>query len=187
MSERRRRKNPRFLKETSDRSGFDSWSQSREGNFLKQWTGIKQSGLLIEPIEFDMPPPSNRSLGGADISGTPRANGEVINIDSSSVAQVQYVNTASQIYLTQQIAIYIAGSNSNITLSSATQVAQGGSNQVIAIMCVDSGVTVVNGNGLTLNTSSYYMDSGAILNLIYNGSTWQETSRSHMYYSLGAL
>ena len=186
MSERRRRKNPRFLKETSDRSGFDSWSQNKEGNFSKQWTGIKQSGLLIEPTEFDMPPPSNKPLGGADISGIPRNNSEVINIDSSAVAQVQYLNTASQINLSQQIAIYISGSNSAVTLSK-TQIVSGGSNQIIAIMGVGSAVTLINGSGLTLNTSSYYMDSGAILNLIYNGSTWQETSRSHQYYSLGAL
>lgn len=186
MSERRRRKNPRFLKETSDRSGFDSWSQSRDGNFTKQWTGIKQGGLLLEPVEFDMPPPSNKSLGGADISGTPRANGEVINMDSSQVAQVQYLNTASQINLTQQIAIYISGSNLAVTLAS-TQIVSGGSNQVIAIMGVGSGVTLINGSGLSLRTSSYYMDSGAILNLIYNDSTWYETSRSHQFYSLGAL
>lgn len=185
MSERRRRKNPRFLKETSDRSGFDSWHQTKEGNFVKDWQGIKQNGLLIEPEEFDMPPPSNRPLGGADISGSPRANGEVVNIDSSSAAQVQYLAASTKINLTSQIAIYISGSNSAVTLTANPQLAAGGSNQVVSIMCVGSSVTLRDGNGLSLLQDYYSMNSGAILNLIYNDTTWKETSRSHLYYSLG--
>ena len=188
MSERRRRKNPRFLKEKSDRSGFDSWHRTDKGDFVKDWVGIKQGGLLLEPEEFDMPPPSNKPLGGADISGIPLASaGTVGYIYPSQEAQVQYMTTASQVTLRDQIAMYVSGSNTAVILASNPQVVSGGSNQCIAILGVGSGVTFVNGNGLSLRTSSFTMDSGAILNLTYNDTTWYETSRDHMYYSLGAL
>lgn len=116
MSERRRRKNPRFLKETSDRSGFDSWSRNREGNFSKKWTSVKQSGLLLEPEEYDMAPPSNKPLGGADISGSPRANSLTTDIPSDSQYITTYLVNTAQVEIINQSPMMITGSNNTVTI-----------------------------------------------------------------------
>jgi hypothetical protein len=189
MSERTRKKNPRFLKETSDRSGFDNWSRNDEGSFHKKWQSIKQGGLLIEPEEFDMPPPSKKPLGGADVSGIPRPNSDTTDIPPGSDYIVQYLVAASQIQLNDQSPIMISGSNSAITLSSNPMIVSAGSNQFISILGVGSSVTIQNGNGVSLtNSKTITIDSGAILNLRYDqdSTTWYETSRDHQYYSLGA-
>lgn len=120
MSERRRKKSLRFLKETSDRSGIDNWHRNDEGSFTKEWQSVKQSGLTLEPEEFDMPPPSNKPLGGADISGEPRVNSDTTDVPASSVSQVQYLSDISQVALSSQSPILIAGSNKSVTIGRYT-------------------------------------------------------------------
>ena len=170
MSERRRRKNPRFLKETSDRSGFDNWNYDGE-TFHKKWQSIKQGGLTLEPEEFDMPPPSKISLGGADISGTPRANEYVINVDSSVASQVQYINSASTINMNSKWNPVMIG-GSNIATSFYGNIVQGSSDQIMNILCVNSGVILYNSSSLILNQSpisnaAYTMNSGSMIQILY--------------------
>jgi len=187
MADRRRKKNQRFLKETSDRSGFDNWSYDGK-SFQKKWTATKQKGLTIEPEEFDSPPPSNRPLGGSDISGTPRANPESISPLSSSLPSVQYLSASSTITYRDYPYTAICGSNQAVTLTSDPKIAAGGSNQVLTLMGVGSSVTLTTGNGIVLNgNKSFTMDSGALMVLVYQNTAWYEKSRSHMYASLGEL
>lgn len=191
MSERQRRRSLRFLKETSDRSGFDNWERNREGTFKKVWQSIKQGGLKLEPSEFDMPPPSKKSLGGADISGEPRANWDDTDVPSGCSITVQYLAVDSQV--TQSLndgeVAYITGSNGNVTLTSDPQFVAGASNQIMTVIGVGSNVVLTSGNGLALRTSTFLMDSGAILNVLYDkeNTQWVELSRSHMTRSYGGF
>lgn len=191
MSERRRKKNLRFLKETSDRSGFDNWHRNDEGSFTKEWQSIKQSGLTLEPEEFDMPPPSNKPLGGADISGESRLNSTTTDVPPESVQQVQYLTATSTISVpNSDLPILITGSNSAVELSSNPKIAAGLSNQIIGVKCVGSGVTLTHGDGIFLHAQKpFSMISGAIMTLVYNSSTsmWYEASRCHELQSLGGL
>jgi len=171
MSERRRRKNPRFLKETSDRSGFDNWSRTDEGNFVKKWQSVKQGGLLLEPDEYDTPPPSNRPLGGADISGSPNPAGDSYAVPTESQYQVQYLSSSSQITMQEQSPIMITGSNSAVSLGNAGVIASSGSNNLVSLLCVGSNVplqsynvfvdsettpkTVTDTNYVELDTNNY--------------------------------
>lgn len=191
MSERRRKKSLRFLKETSDRSGFDNWHRTEEGTFTKEWQSIKQGGLTLEPEEFDMSPPSNKPLGGADISGTPRQDSETTSVPVGSQQQVQYLTASSFISVSDSdLPILITGSNSAVTLVSSPKIASGLSNQIIGIKCVGSGVIITHGDGVFLHAKkTFNMTSGAIMTLVYDASTsmWYESSRCHELQSLGGL
>ena len=106
-----KRKDSPWLKETSDQSGFDNFD--RLGN--KKWRSIKQNGLTIAPDEFDTPPPSTRSLGGADITGSPRANSLTTTIPSVSQVPVNYLTDTTQIPVNPSFdSIQIVGSNQTV-------------------------------------------------------------------------
>ena len=185
-------RNKRYKKRVSDRSGFD---------YLEREL-IKQGGLLVGPDEYDTPPPSNISLGGEGDSTIPtdaRTDYTSWATDSSQLTVVQYVTTASSIStykrydksgqrnFNQEI-VYIAGSNSTMTLASNPQVAASMEGDRCTIESVGSAVTLVDGNGLSLR-KEFRMDSGALINLYYTtgGSVWNEVSRSHKTKSLGEL
>lgn len=174
----RKRKDSPWLKETSERSGFDNFD--RFGKHL--WYGIKQNGLLIAPEEYDTPPPSTKSLGGADISqGNLRPNSNSTAVPSSTAPQIQYITAAGGISLNNtQPWLMVVGSNENINISANPQVQLGVQGQVIAIQCVGSSITLEDGNGLDLIAGqAFVMQSGSIIDLICNrtDNLWVETSR----------
>ena len=180
----RDRRKSKYLKETSQRSGFDNWDFDSK-TFHKRWESIKDKSVLVAPDEHDEPPQSTKSLGGADIVNSgQRPNADTTTTPSSTQEVIHYISAAGGITIPSTWSsgsrFLIVGSNSAITLTANPQVVAGLSNQTIALMCVGSSVTLVNSNGLILR-NRFTMDSGAILNLIYNSTTsvWYETSRGH--------
>lgn len=172
------RKQSPWLKETSQRSGFDNFDRFGK----KRWRGIKQNGLLIAPDEFDTPPPSTNSLGGADINqGDIRTNWDSTSVPSVSAQQIQYVTASGGIRLNNsQPWLLVTGSNQAITISANPQVELGAQGQVLAIQCIGSTITIQDGNGLDLaGGQAFVMLSGAIIDLICNrtDNLWVETSR----------
>ena len=173
---RTRRKHTLWLKETSDKSGFDNFAYDGV-TFHKKWTSISQNGLTIAPDEFDTPPPSTKPLGGADITGTPRADSLTTDVTSASAITIQYVTAAGGIASSLVPLIYVAGSNTAIDISANPQVSAGRAQQIMGIQCVGSNITLDDGTGLALIADrQFVMTSGSIINLIYNnGAT--ETMR----------
>ena len=185
------RRKSRFLKETSQRSGFDNWDFDGE-TFHKRWEGIRQNNLTIAPEEFDNPPPSTKPLGGADINRAGQRPG-YLSTDTPTATQevTHYVNGAAitiPANWSSGLRFLIVGSNLATTVTANPQIIAGLSNQTIALMCVGSSVTFVNSNGLILRRR-YTMNSGDILCLVYNSTTavWYETSRGTEGASQGAL
>jgi len=77
-----RRKRDRFLKETSERDGFDNFDYRGK----KKYTLFRDNGVKIAPTEIDVPPPSNKSLGGeGDISGDPRVDSDFTTDDAETI------------------------------------------------------------------------------------------------------
>jgi len=175
----RNRKNTTWLKETSDQSGFDNFRFDGT-TFHKKWTSITQRGLTIAPDEFDTPPPSTKSLGGADISGSPRANSLTTTVPSGHDITIQYVTAAGGITASQASTIYVTGSNTAVNISANPQVSAGRGQQIMSIQCVGSNITLDDGNGLALIAGQQFiMNSGSIFNAMFSGTDnlWHETSR----------
>lgn len=198
MAERGVRKGDRFRWWISDRSGFQfgfSPLTSRPNAYFREdGRPVRDNGIQVSPDEFDQPPPSTKPLGGEGEIGTGARDNSSFAVDANvysippeSIIGVQYLTTGSQItWNDENVPIYISGSNQEVSLSSNPQVAAGTTNKQISLMCVGSSVTLSNGNGLSLNTTSYVMNSGSILNLFY-GTGWFETSRGTLYGDLGAF
>jgi hypothetical protein len=175
------RRDKRYKKRDSERSGF---------TYLERQL-VKDEGVLVGPDEFDSPPPSEEPLGGeGDIShGNTRADYTSI-VDSQNLIRVVYVTSATTIPYEQKVYtsgesinngyFYIVGSLGNVELATNPQISTGKQSDKLTIECVGSSVTLVNGSGLNLRGVAV-MDSGFIMNLIYNqtDSLWYETSRSH--------
>jgi hypothetical protein len=187
----------RFLKETSQRSGFDNFD--RFGN--KRWTGIKdvrsgvksagqQGTVLVSPEEFDTPPPSEESLGGADISGTPRTNSDTTDIPIGSEKVVLVITAAGGINLNQEPVVLFAGTNASINISANPQISRGKATQIKAFQCVSNEVILDDGDGLAMaGSKAFVMTSGSIWNAMYDGTDnlWRELSRGIEHGSLGDL
>jgi len=198
MAERGVRKGDRFKWWVSDRSGFQFGflPLTSPPNAYSREDGrpVKDNGIQVSPDEYDQPPPSTKPLGGEGEIGTGARDNSSFATDSNvyltppeSLPVVQYLTATSRIAPNpNNLPIYIAGSIASITLSSNPQVVSGTTNQQITLMCVGSSVTLINGNGLALRTSSYTMSSGSLINLFY-GTGWSETSRGTLYGDLGAL
>ena len=185
------RRKSRFLKETSQRSGFDNWDFDGE-TFHKRWEGIKQNNLTIAPSEYDDPPPSTKPLGGADINRAGQRPGYLSTDTPTATQETTHYVSGGAITIpanwSSGLRFLIVGSNQATTVTANPQVVAGLSNQTIALVCVGSSVTFVNSNGLILRRR-YTMNSGDILCLVYNSTTavWYETSRGTDGTSQGAL
>lgn len=179
----------RFKKRDSDRSGFTH----------KEVELLRDKGSLVSVDEYDTPPPSDKSLGGeGEVSpGDVRANSTSYETPTENQMKTYYLTTASTIpgipsmadlnNIAMQNWIYVSGSNSAMVLASNPQVGAGALHeQTLIIQCVDSGVTLINGNGLSLR-KGFQMSSGSILNLIYSKTDglWHETSRGQENTSIG--
>lgn len=168
-----------WLKETSERSGFDNFDYRGK----KRWSGVKQDGRTIAPDEYDTPPPSSRPLGGADISGSPRANSLTTTTPTGNDYSIQYVSAGGGIRLNSEPWIRMVGSNQAITISANPQISLGSPQQVKAFECVGSSILLAEGNGLSLaGSANFYMNSGSIITMICDRTSnlWRETSRTNM-------
>ena len=197
MAKPRSRDSGRFRIYVSDRSGFEFGFQpiTSKPNAYTRESGkpVQDLNVKVAPNEFDTPPPSKKSLGGeGDISnGNVRANADfaipsnAFIVDSTNVVVVAATDS---IAWNQYPWTSIAGSAASQTLSSNPQVARGQQDQQITLMCVSNQITIITGNGLTLRTPTFQMNSGDIIGLMYQSSntTWFETSRSTLYSDRGA-
>lgn len=187
MAIQRPRRKSRFLKETSERSGFDNFDGLTG---VKRWESISDKGVKVAPDEYDMPAPSSISLGGADISGQPRTNDDTTDIPSVSSQVILNVTASGGISINKEPFILITGSAQAVNITANPQISRGRATQIIGIKCVGSDVTLEDGSGLALHAGrTFVMDSGAIINLIYDGTDnlWREISRSHEMKNLGEL
>ena len=168
-----------WLKETSERSGFDNFDYRGK----KRWTGVKQDGRTIAPDEYDTPPPSSRPLGGADISGSPRQNSTSTDTPTANNYAVQYVTALGGIALTNEPWLRCVGSNTAVDIASNPQISLGEQGRYIAVECIGSSITLEEGNGLSMaNSSLFQMNSGSIITFFCDrtANLWRETSRTTM-------
>jgi len=177
----------KYLLRDSDRSGF---THQNIELFL-------DNGVLVGGDEIDAPPPSNKMYpdeGGVS-PGDVRSN--PTDYSQQVATQVQYLAAASQINLNHQVdnagaytfnksIVYVAGSNSTITLSSNPQIVASYQQDFLTLQGVGSSVILSNGRGLRLYSSLLRLDSGSMVTFIYDstGGVWCETSRMNPNFAL---
>ena len=165
----------RFLKFTSNRSGFDGM---RIGM-------VKDGPFIVNPDEYDQPPPSKLSLGGEG----DRAVGQPANlafvIASASAPttdiRVQVLLASSQINpSTTDPWIRISGSGGSVDLTSNPQMTAGRQGQIQTIQCTSNNVTIDDGTGFDLGVQGVFnMGSGAVLTCVFTTANilWFEIYR----------
>lgn len=190
----RQRKSKRYLLRDSDRSGFT----------YRYVEMINDKGFLVGGDEFDAPPPSNRLYPGeGDVSpGDVRQNYLSYATPSGMGVSLQTVTPSGGINLYFQpdnsnfeirnpISAWeqITGASALTVITKNPQIAAGQDGDKITLECVGSTVVISNNSGVRLYTSHYRMESGALLNLIYNSSDslWHEMTRGNRAGLLGAF
>ena len=174
-------KKKRYLLRDSDRSGFT----------FRDIELVNDKGFLVGPDEFDAPPPSDKLYPGeGDVSpGETRSNWDSYTAVNERPTQI--VNPSDQINLVFQkdnsnfdiknplALFYVAGVSSQTVLTSNPQIPAGDHGDQISVKCTSNNLVLSNGNGLRLYTNIINMDSGYLVNLIYNATDglWCETSR----------
>lgn len=174
-------KQKRYKLRDSDRSGFT----------FKEIELVKDGSLLVGPDEYDSPPPSRASTGS---EGELNRAGIRANWESYEAVEERqtYLVTAGGGILFPTVPdsqgksdpnnawVYVAGASATINISANPQISSGRQNSIITVQCVSNNVILEDGNGLSLRRV-FNMDSGSIINLIYNATDnlWYETSRSH--------
>jgi hypothetical protein len=177
----------KYLLRDSDRSGFTHRNVEL----------FNDNGHLVAGDEIDAPPPSNRLYpdeGGVSF-GDVRSNPTDYSNQTPSVTQVlastsqinlnHGVDNAGQ-YTYNKSIVYVAGSNSAVTLTSNPQIVPSVQSDLLTIQGAGSSVTLVNGNGLRLYSNSLRLDSGSLVTFFYDatGGLWCETSRMAPNFAL---
>jgi len=177
-------KKKRYLLRDSDRSGFT----------YKEIELVNDKGFLVGGDEFDTPPPSNRLYPGeGDISpGFTRQDSTSYQTPSGLGKLTQVVTPAggisliffpdnSNFQIRNPISAweYIVGTANNTVITKNPQLTAGQQNDKVCLECVGSSVVITNARGIQLYTPVFNMNSGDLLNLIYNATNnlWYETSR----------
>lgn len=180
-------KKKKYLLRDSDRSGF-TFNQSEL---------FYDNGSLVGGDEFDAPPPSNRLYpdeGGVS-PGDVRTNyTSYANVNPSIV---QTVTTASTININKLVdnagnytyiksIVYVNGSANNINIASNPQISASNNGDFLVVQGAGTSFILSNGRGLRLYTKTIQMNSGTMLNLIYDATNglWCETSRMEQNFSL---
>jgi len=175
-------KKSKYKLKDSDRSGFT----------YKEIDLVKDKGSLVGPDELDMPPPSNKPTGGEGIVLNPDARINSTSYAALNSRTTQLVNSSNGITfldpsdsqnkfdLNNQW-FYVAGVTAITNIVSNPQISAGYQNAVITLQCVSNRIILENSSGLVM-PRLFDMDSGAILNLIFNATDnlWHEVSRSHI-------
>ena len=175
-------KQKRYKLKDSDRSGFT----------FKEIELVKDNGSFVGPGEFDSPPPSRQSTGG---EGEMDRSGIRANWDTYSEVDVRptYLVTSGGGIIFPTIPdsqgksdpnnswVYVAGATASVDITKNPQISAGRQNSIFTVQCVSNNIIIENGSGLSLR-SLFNMNSGSIINLIYNATDnlWCETSRSHV-------
>ena len=190
MARQPNRKGGRFRIYESQRSGFEYGFQpitSPPNNYTREsGKPVLDNGIEVAPSEFDSPPPSKKSLGGADIGSGARSDSnfdtpsDVYVIPPESVKLIIYVNSSTSIAWNTRPIVYVVGSNASQVMAVNPQLIRGQQGQQISLECVGSSITLLNGSGITVdfNKNRVLMESGGIANFLYNAtdSTWHMTS-----------
>ena len=167
---------PRFLLFNSDRSGFKGFKIGM----------VKDGPFTVFPEEYDVPPPSKKSLGGeGDISMGEARSGPFtlggIATPSGYDNPTVYLSGDGQISPSfTHPWMRLTGSNAAITITASPQIIAGAQNQLLALQCVDSSFTISNGTGVSLMGSGrLIMTSGVSVVLFYStaNNVWNEASR----------
>lgn len=180
-------KQKRYRLRDSDRSGFT----------YREIELVKDKGSLVGPDEFDAPPPSNQSTGGEGDMDRSGIRADWDSFDQVNFRPSQTVSPSGGITFNlipdsagkndpNNQWVYISGVSAQTVVTVNPQVSRGRQNSIMTIQCVSNSVVLRSGSGLALNRL-FNMDSGAILNIIYNATDnlWHETSRSHIERNLG--
>ena len=167
----------RFLKYISDRDGFYGF---RIGM-------VKDGPYVVFPEEYDVPPPSKKSLGGeGDIAvGEARSGGFTIG---GIATPSGYDNPTVYLTGSGQISpsfthpwMRVSGSNNAVTVTANPRIIAGAQSQILTLQCVDSSITLSNGNGIaTMGSSILVLSSGMSATFVYNTggvAAWYEASR----------
>ena len=182
-------KKKRFLLKDSDRSGFT----------YKNVELFLDEGSLVGGDEIDSPPPSKRLIAAeGDVSpGDTRINYTSYSLPANLEPVVQTVTTASTISLNHQVdnagnytyiksTVFVNGSASGVILDSNPQIALSSHGDRLTLQGAGTSFVLQNTNGLSLYTSYLQIDSGTVVNFIYNAtdSLWHETSRMNPNFAL---
>jgi len=175
-------KQSKYKLRDSDRSGFT----------FKEIQLVKDKSSLVGPDEFDMPPPSNKPTGGEGIVLNPDARINSTSYAALNSRTTQLVNSSNGItfldpYDSQNKFdinnqwFYVAGLTATTNIAANPQISAGYHNAVITLQCVSNKIILENSAGLVM-PRIFNMDSGAIINFIFNATDnlWHETSRSHI-------
>ena len=169
----------RFKKRSSDRSGFDYF----------QIGLVKQGSLFVDPEDYDIPPPSKKSLGGeGDVSGSPRTDSNFATTTGTGIAAVPTEVDNPLVFILASVGVQpsthpfmlLSGSNGTVDITANPQIARGIEGQVLTVLCADSGVQLDHGTGLNMVSSAgYMMRSGDVSVFMYHtgGTVWDEVSR----------
>lgn len=168
----------RFKKRTCDRSGFDFYERTLQ----------RQGALLVSGDEYDVPPPSTKSLGGEGgvAQGDLSANDSFSVSDTATPASldnpIQYVVAGTTIQPSQTHPfVLVSGSNGHVTITANPAIAAGYESQTLALVGAGSSVTLTHGNGVVMaNSLRFAIATSSILVLMYHtgGTAWYETSRT---------
>jgi len=176
----------KYLLRDSDRSGF---THRNVELFL-------DNGHLVSGDEYDSPPPSKKLFPAeGEISpGSTRGNYTDYGVDPKNYATLQVLNTASQIGLNRktdnagnytyiQSMVYVAGSNAATALASNPQIVASSHGDRLTVQGAGSALTLTNGNGLSLRSDVITLESGTLVNLVYNATDglWVEGSRGETW------
>lgn len=179
----------RYLLRDSDRSGFT----------YRNVELVSDEGFLVGGDEFDTPPPSKKLYPGeGDVSpGDTRANYTDYSNQPVNYANMQVVDTNSTIslnkhtdnagnYTYNKSIVYLAGSSETTQLATDPQIASSNHGDFLTLQGGSNAVVIVNGSGVRLYSSYFKMESGAIINLIYDATNglWCETSRMYPNFQL---
>ena len=187
----------RFRKRESARSGFDG----------KEIEMVKDLGVLVKGDEFDMPPPSNLSLGGeGDISpGFTRSDYTNTATPAENQKPTYYITAGGGIAFTpsgaqfpnqpgQRNWLWITGSNGTVTITASPRITAGITDGTVCTLeCVGSSIILSTGGGLRM-TKPFTMLSGSVISYTWvktdstyvdgsypsgcSGYVWQEASRT---------
>lgn len=170
----------KYLLRDSDRSGFT----------YRNVELFYDNGHLVGGDEFDSPPPSNRlypdegGISPGDVRSNPTDYSNqtpAVTLVLSSTSQITLnhgVDNAGQ-YTYNKSIVYVAGSNSTVTLTSNPQIVPSVQSDLLTVQGAGSSVILTNGNGLRLYSSSLRLDSGSLVTFFYDATAglWCETSR----------
>lgn len=148
----------------------------------------KQNGLWKCTKDFDIPKPSNKSLGGRGEIGASdsRVNSDTTDTPSEVDRIIHYINSTNGITVDRGVPWMIisgSGTEAVVEITKNPQISAGeAQEELLTLHCISNSpkIKIAEGTGVSLRGgASYTMGSGDILVLCYrtDNSVWQECNR----------